>query len=116
MLKNKKFIPRIKPLQRCPESEVEIYAGLIFPKIRFGHQCPYRKEVLRLHVKKMIDYLEKKHPGIKYQIFEGNKRIRAALMKSVEIGKPNNCRICGEICSGDICQACEFRQKLERTE
>ena len=64
---------------------------------------------MRFHVKKMIDYLEKNHPGIKYQIYEGNEKIRNALLKAgKKIGKPNECKLCGEICADDICQVCDF--------
>ncbi len=112
VIKHEKLVPRIKPLKRSPEDEVALYAKIIFPKMNFNIECPYRKEVLRLHVKNMIDYLESEHPGIKYQIFEGNKRIRNALLKSEKIGKPNTCKMCGEICSGEVCQVCEFKRQF----
>ena len=115
ILKHEKFVPRIKPLQRSPENEVALYAKLIFPGFDFNIECPYRKDFLRFHVKKMIDYLEKNHPGIKYQIYEGNKKLRNALIKSIKIGKPNKCRICGEICSGSICQVCEFKEEIKKS-
>lgn len=109
ILKHEKFVPRVKPLKKSPENEVALYAKLVFPGMRFTYECPYRKEFLRFHVKKMIDYLEEKHPGIKYQIYEGNEKIRNALKKK-KIGKPNLCRICKEICASDVCQVCEFKQ------
>jgi uncharacterized protein (TIGR00269 family) len=115
ILRHEKFVPRIKPLQKCPENEVALYAKLLYPKLRFNFVCPYRKIVLRYNIKKLIDELEKMHSGIKFQIFEGNKRIRQALLKSVkEIGKPKLCKICDEISSKEICQTCKFMEKIHK--
>ena len=111
ILKHKKFVQRLKPLQRSPEDEVALYAKLVLG-YNFSYECPYRKDFLRFHVKKMIDYLEKNHPGIKYQIYEGNEKIRNA-MKRKKIGKPNECKLCGEICADDICQVCEFKNEFK---
>ena len=116
IIKDKRFVPRIKPLQRSPENDVLLYAKLIFPKLKFGYGCPYRNRVLRYNIKNMIDALEKEHSGIKFQIFEGNKKIREALLKSVEkgkIGKPNICKACGEIAAGEICQACKLKEEIK---
>ncbi|MFH0832716.1 MAG: TIGR00269 family protein [Candidatus Aenigmatarchaeota archaeon] len=113
ILKHKKFVPRIKPLKRCPENEVALYARLLYPKMKFGLTCKYRKAVLRYNIKKLIDELETLHPGTKFQIFEGNERIRSALQKSSKsVGEPNLCRKCGEICANDVCQTCKFTVKI----
>lgn len=114
VIKHEKFVPRIKPLQRCPEDEVALYAKLIYPTIKFGLQCPYRGVVLRADIKRMIDELEKNHPGTKFQIFEGNKKIRERLLATRKVGTPNTCKLCGEICSGEVCQACDFKEKIDK--
>lgn len=113
LVKDEKFVPRIKPLQRCPENEVLLYAKLIFPKMNFNIVCPYKKDVLRGSIKKLIDELESRHSGTKFQIFEGNKRIRDALLKAKDrIGTPNKCKSCGEIASGEVCQACMLKEEI----
>ncbi len=112
LIADEKFVPRIKPLQRCPENEVMLYSRLIFPKMNFNIACPYKKDVLRGSIKKMIDELEKKHSGIKFQIYEGNKRIREALLKTAKTGTLNECKLCGEIASGDVCQACRLQEDI----
>jgi len=112
---HEKFVERIKPLQRCPEDEIAIYAGLLFPDFDFSAECPYRSVFLRYNVKEMIDELEKKHPGIKFQIYEGNEKIKRALIKNGQmISKIILCERCGEICSGKICQACEFKENIDK--
>ena len=115
LVKNEKFVQRIKPLQRCPENEVMFFAKLIFPKFNFSYQCPYRKDVLRADIKRMLKELDEKHDGLIFQIYEGNKRIREALLKTIDVrGIPNNCTHCGEMTSGDICQACELNVKIKK--
>jgi len=114
IVKNKKFVQRIKPLQKCPESEVMFFAKLIFPKYNFSYQCPYRKDVLRADIKSMLKQLDEKHYGLLFQIYEGNKRIRESLLKTIDIkGAPNDCTNCGELTSGDICQACKLNSDIK---
>jgi len=115
LVKNEKFVQRIKPLQKCPENEVMFFAKLIFPKYNFSYQCPYRKDVLRADIKRMLKELDKKHDGLLFQIYEGNKRIRESLLKTIDIkGAPNDCTNCGELTSGDICQACELNDRIKK--
>lgn len=111
---NDSFVPRIKPLQRSPENEVHLYAKLVFPGIKFGIECPFRKDVLRYNIKKMIDRLEEDHSGIKFQIFEGNKRIRDAIINPAEVkkAKQKKCK-CGELTSGEECQACKLKKEVK---
>jgi uncharacterized protein (TIGR00269 family) len=108
---NKKFVPRIKPLHRSPENEVVLYAKLIYPKMNFNIKCPYRKQVLRLNIKKLIDQLERKHPGIKYQIFNGNEKLKQHL--KLVSRKLYTCKYCKEPCSGKVCNACLLKQEID---
>ncbi|MGB9760200.1 MAG: TIGR00269 family protein [Thermoproteota archaeon] len=114
LINNKKLVKRIKPLKKSPEEEVMLYAQLIFPTLNFGLECPYRKEVIRKDVKGMIDELERRHPGIRYQILESYEKIRKAMLLGANVSKEvKECKICGEVSSKDICNACELKLKLE---
>ncbi|MGC8577974.1 MAG: TIGR00269 family protein [Thermoproteota archaeon] len=114
LINNKKLVKRIKPLKKSPEEEVMLYAQLIFPTLNFGLECPYRKEVIRKDVKGMIDELERRHPGIRYQILESYEKIRKAMLLGTNVSKEvKECKICGEVSSKDICNACELKLKLE---
>jgi len=114
LISNKKFVKRIKPLKKSPEEEVMLYAQLIFPTLNFDLECPYRKEVIRKDVKGIIDELEHKHPGIRYQILESYEKIRKAMLLGANVSKEvKECKICGEVSSKDICNACELKLKLE---
>lgn len=114
VINSKKLVKRIKPLKRSPEEEVMLYAQLIFPSLNFNLECPYRGEVIRKNVKGMIDELERMHPGIRFQILESYEKIRKAMLLGVNISKEiNECELCGEISSKNICNACELKLKLE---
>jgi len=115
LIESEKLVRRIKPLKRTPEEEVSLYAKLIFPELEFGYECPYRGEVIRRSIKRMIDELEEKHPGIRYQILNSSEKIRKAIINSEFLLEKEirECKICGEITSGEICNACELKNQLK---
>jgi len=113
------LIPRLKPLKMCPEEEVELYASLLYPGLRFDLHCPYRAGVIRNDIKDMIDSLEDKHPGIRFKIFRGAEKIRS-LVRTSSQSEMSFCSRCGEPASNEICQACiqseDVVKKLGRTD
>jgi len=114
LVTNEKFVPRIKPLRRCPESEVLIYAKLKFPGLNFALECPYRGEVIRMSVKRMMDELERLHPGIRFQILKSSTKFREALMEGSGFrAELNKCQLCGEPTSGKICNSCQLKIEIE---
>jgi len=105
-----KFIKRIKPLRMCPEQEVLFYARLKFPNTDFSPTCPYRGEVIRMDVKRMIDEFETLHTGMKYQILRSSEKFREALLGHQTVVKNiNECEFCGEPTSGRICNTCQLK-------
>jgi uncharacterized protein (TIGR00269 family) len=109
-----KFVRRIKPLRRSPEEEVALYASIVFPEMEFAPECPYRGEVIRRNVKRVIDELEQRHPGIRYQILESSEKLRNALVRgrTLEVGI-RECEICGEPSSGDTCNTCKLLAEID---
>ena len=108
-----KFVRRIKPLRRSPEEEVALYASIVLPEMEFAPECPYRGEVIRRNVKRVMDELERRHPGIRYQILESSEKLRNALVqgKTVDAGI-RECQICGEPSSGDTCNMCKLLAEI----
>ena len=108
-----KFVRRIKPLRRSPEEEVALYASIVVPEMQFAPECPYRGEVIRRNVKRAMDELELRHPGIRYQILESSEKLRTALTQgeTVEPGI-RECEICGEPSSGDRCNSCKLLAEI----
>lgn len=113
IIESDKFVRRIKPLKRSPEEEVALYAKLVFPRIEFAPECPYRGEVIRRNVKRVMDELEGQHPGIRYQILESSEKLSEALIKGLEPkGDIKDCTVCGEPASGEVCNACMLLKEI----
>jgi len=111
VIKDERFIPRIKPLRECPEDEVKIYAEL--KKIEFEtSKCPYSEEAFRGTIREVIDRIEEKHPGSKFQILKATDQLIPILRSKVKVGKIGRCGICGDLTSGDLCKVCQIKREL----
>ncbi|MBD3388901.1 MAG: TIGR00269 family protein [Candidatus Altiarchaeales archaeon] len=110
--RHKPFTPRIKPLRECPEEEIRLYAKLMrLPHTR--NPCPYSSSSYRTTAKKLIDDLEKRHPGSKYQMLRSTDEL-TVIMKGLERGKgPGTCERCGEPTSTKKCKTCILLDKLK---
>lgn len=105
------LVPRIKPLCEVPEREVALYAFL--RKIRFQSlPCLYLETSLRSDIRRFLNALESKHPGMKFSAYRSFEKIRPQLRFSEErsLGR---CRICDEPAARDICMACQTLRDLE---
>lgn len=115
IIKDKKFIPRIKPLRECPEREVAIYAILNGFKAD-GLQCPYAGEALRTTIRDVINEIEEKHPGSKFQMLKTTDRLIEILREQYKTDKKiNECKNCGELTSRELCKACGIMKELNLT-
>ena len=106
-----KLIPRIKPLWNTPEKEVGIWAILNNMDIHLA-ECPYSKLSLRSKIKNFLNDAESKNPGVKKNIMNSFKKI---LTFENDINTVlNECQICGEPTSSQICKACEIKKEIEK--
>ncbi|MFH1257405.1 MAG: TIGR00269 family protein, partial [Candidatus Micrarchaeota archaeon] len=119
------FIPRIKPLIYNPEEECSLYCK--FRKIpHYKCGCPHAGESFRLEIKLFLNDLERKFPGVKFNLLRSYLAMNAELRKLKEfeaeygkISKPNSiertilrCKRCGQNTSTNVCKACTFREKI----
>ena len=80
------FVPRIKPLIYNPEKEVALYCelkGLPY----FRGECPYSNESFRGEIKNFLNDLEKKFPGVKFNLLRAYLSMRGELQKAVEFDR-----------------------------
>lgn len=126
LIKDEKFIPRIKPIRNLSEKEIILYDKI--NKIPFEKKrCPFRGDSIRFEVREIIHKLEKKYPGTKYQIISFYDKIRPLLLeknkmiekreekieKQEQENKMNYCKICNEPTSRIVCKTCELIERLK---
>lgn len=101
------LVLRAKPLRFVPEKEVALYALVNDLPVDFS-ECPYAHEAIRGEVRDMLNNFEVAHPGTKYSLLKGFDTMAPMMSKEytdIELAK---CRICGQACSLEICQACKL--------
>jgi len=108
VIKDKKFVPRIKPLYFCLNQEVKEYAKLKkFPVLL--DPCPCSKEVFRRKIRKQLAQLEKKEPKIKINLVNSFLKLLPKLRKTYKNEqKLNYCTRCGEPSRKNICKMCQL--------
>jgi len=110
-IKADSFVPRIKPLRLIPERETILYA--YYKGIEFHSQpCPYSFNVLRGEIESLLNGLEQKRPGTKYNVLSFLDDLTPFLRnKYIETGF-THCELCGEPSSGRICNVCKLMSEL----
>jgi uncharacterized protein (TIGR00269 family) len=108
-----RFIPRIKPLMYIHEKEIATWL-LLNGEWSNLPECPYACHALRREVRGMLAGLEYEFPGTMLRLMK-NKKIVESLCSSRPGAEPfRHCTVCGDPCSGDICQLCQLRRSLRR--
>ena len=69
IIKDKRFVPRIKPLYLCTEKEVTIYSYLKNFGVKYD-ECPNVAKSLRYVVSDMLNSYENQHKGTKLNIIK----------------------------------------------
>jgi len=109
MVKNARFVTRIRPLMLTPEKENAIYAYL--KGIELEHvECPYAHFAFRSHVRRILNETEERYPGTKFKIVNSFLDMEGALHSHYSKGvKLAECESCGEPAARDgICMYCRM--------
>ena len=113
IVKDKRFIRRIKPLYFMAQKEVATYAFLKGLTDEFV-ECPHSTDSYRGEIMKMLNDFEAKYPGTKNSIITSFMEILSLLRESYKNFMPiHDCEICGEPCSQNICQTCKIVEILK---
>jgi uncharacterized protein (TIGR00269 family) len=107
----KSFVQRVKPLYLCSEKDVKRYSMLKKFPVNYS-PCPCRHDAYRNKVRKMLDRMENKDPGIKFNILSSFTGIAPKLKAKYSGGTQNYCRICKEPSKGDECNTCKLLMML----
>ncbi len=113
MLKDKRFIPRIKPFYFLTEKEVAVYAFLKDFMHEFN-ECSHSSEAYRGSVRDMLNEFEAKYPGTKHSVINSFLQILPQLKDKFkkEDYEIKSCNICGEPCSQDTCKTCQYVKEV----
>jgi uncharacterized protein (TIGR00269 family) len=108
-----RFIPRIKPLMYIHEKEIATWL-MLNGEWSSLPECPYASHALRREVREMLAGFEYEFPGTMLRLMK-NKRVVEEILASRPAGEPlRHCTVCGDPCSGDLCQLCQLRRSLGR--
>ncbi len=111
---DKKFIKRIKPLYFLTEKEIMTYAFLKGLTDDFN-ECPYAGDSYRNEIRDLLNKFDSKYPATKYSIVNSFLEILPELKKKYKNSKIKFCKYCGEPASNEVCQACEYVDKLKNS-
>jgi len=106
------IVPRIKPLRDCVGKDVKTYAKIKELPVNLPG-CPYSANSFRTSVHEVIERLEDRHPGSKYQLLRSADVLIKLLRESMDDCRTiKKCRICGELSSGEVCKVCLIKKEL----
>ena len=109
---DKKFVQRVKPLYLITEKETRLYCLVKNINIEFI-ECPYIKLSFRAIVRDNLNRMEQNIPGLKYGIINSFLEVLPTLKNFYRDKKSMSyCQVCGDACSGKICNACKLEDEL----
>ena len=107
LIKDKKFVQRIKPLYFCKNDDVRKYSKLMnFPVIY--EKCPCSADVFRRNIRNELNEYEKINKDVKLNIVNNFLRLLPKLRENIKKGKLSYCKVCCEVSRQDICSACKI--------
>ncbi|MEM4359911.1 MAG: TIGR00269 family protein [Candidatus Bilamarchaeaceae archaeon] len=113
LISNERFVPRIKPFLKSPESEVVTYGRLKGLQLLEKKCCPYSIYAFRKFIRKQLAEIEEKYPGSMFKIVNSFLKLQKMFKKENTMKLSiNQCKICGEPCGGDGCKFCQLLGRL----
>jgi tRNA-5-methyluridine54 2-sulfurtransferase len=111
MAEGRRFVPRVKPLYFCTNSEIKEYAvAKGFPVLY--EPCPCSEGAYRKEIRAIINEAEKDEPFIRQNIVKGFLKILPRLKKMKSNEKLILCKSCGEPAAKEQCRKCEMMSLL----
>jgi uncharacterized protein (TIGR00269 family) len=114
VIRNEKFVPRIKPFYFCTNEETTMYSKLISLPVIY-EKCPCSKDAHRGYFRKFINEVEKTYPGTKNKIVKDFLKLLPEFKKFSMVNKKiNYCEVCGEPSGKHLCNACQLMKQLTK--
>ncbi|MBW3014915.1 TIGR00269 family protein [Candidatus Woesearchaeota archaeon] len=113
LIKDKRFIPRIKPLYLITEDEITKYSKLQNFNVTYT-ECPCSVNAYRRSIKETLNKLEKDNKLIKQNIVLNFLKTLPKLKRYYKTTeKPQACKICGEPSKSGICKTCQIIKMIK---
>jgi uncharacterized protein (TIGR00269 family) len=113
LIKDKKFVSRVKPLYLTAEVDVEKYSKIMDFPVKYS-RCPCSSEAYRNTVRNLLHEYEQKHHGTKKRIVTWYLRNLRNIKKYYYSDKKMSyCEKCGEPSRKELCMACFILEKLK---
>ncbi|MCH7756871.1 MAG: TIGR00269 family protein [Thaumarchaeota archaeon] len=102
---------KIKPFCEIYESEIVFYA--FTNDIPFQSEpCPHMNEGIRTEIREFLNSLEKRHSGIKNNLYQSIIKV-SRIVKGSNQKQKMICEKCGSECTGTTCSVCNMVLKLK---
>jgi len=106
--KDKRFVPRVKPLYFCSEKDVARYSKIKKFDVNYK-PCPCRTDSFRKKIIDLLTNLGKKDPEISENIISNFLKTLPKLKGSYQTDEEIAfCKSCGEPSRGKICNTCQI--------
>lgn len=113
LIRDKKFVVRVKPLYLTLEKDIELYSKINNFPVKYG-RCPCSSDAYRNSVRNLLNEYEEKFPDTKKNIVNWYlKRLPKIKNYFFTEEKLNYCKICGEPSKNEVCMACMIINKLK---
>ncbi|CCF75941.1 cytoplasmic tRNA 2-thiolation protein 1 [Babesia microti strain RI] len=116
LLNNVDGITRIKPLFKCAQKEIVLYAR--YANIEyFSTECKYLKDAYRGKMRDFINRLQITNPRLVINLVNSSLQYGSSKsIESVEIdANRSKCENCGSLADGRLCKMCQITEKLNNT-
>jgi uncharacterized protein (TIGR00269 family) len=115
ILRHSKFVPRVKPMRLISEKEVMTYF-LLHNLETAWKSCPYSRFAFREVVRRELNKLEEKNPGVKLKLLQRFDSLIPKLRKKFEIREGiKECELCEEPAKKETCKTCEILRRIKKT-
>jgi tRNA-5-methyluridine54 2-sulfurtransferase len=112
--KGEKLVKRVKPLYTVTEREVA--ASALLRGIDYvAEECPNAVGARSIAYKNALDSIEAQSPGTKHSFVAGFlERVRPLMEEAQDEFELQDCAICGQSTTGEVCAFCKMWQQAHR--
>jgi uncharacterized protein (TIGR00269 family) len=115
LIRDKKFVPRIKPLYLITEDEIERYSKIMKFPVKYG-RCPCAFDAYRNYIRTFLNDYKNINPDVDLNIVKHFLKELPKLRKKFATNKkPNICTKCGEPAKDKICRTCQILAHLQES-